>query len=201
MNVGFFVQGDEHLPITKYLLESCKKSCPEAPVFQLTDEKTAAVAEPIRIPGDMPMGVRRVSHYAALEGDWLFVDTDILIKRDVSHVFDEPFDLAVASREGTYMHGSSYSESNPYNFGVVFSRNREPWKLLLKHLREMDTQYQNWGGEQLLLGALVKSCRYKTKVLSSSYNFTPLTRDEDLSDKHIIHLKGPRKQWISTICR
>lgn len=200
MQIGFFAQGDgPHLKIAKHLIESANKAMPGVPLFLLTDDMTPEVpgAGVIRLSGDMPMGVRRVTHYSRLDGDWLFLDTDVLIKRDVRHVFQDAFEVAIASRDGTYMEGTKYAETNPYNFGVVFSRSREFWAVLLEYLKALPSKAQEWGGEQLLMCEMAKLKRGGIKVLPSSYNFTPYRETDDVSDKHILHLKGPRKAWIT----
>lgn len=172
---------------------------PDVELALLTDDKTPAFdgIEAIRIGGDVPMGVRRMMHYA-MPGEWLFLDTDVVFRKDVRHVFDKPFDVAVATRDGTYMQGTQYAELMPYNTGVVFSRNPEFWKKLVPELRKLSPDYQRWGGEQMLIGMLVKAGIFQTEILPSAYNFTPEKRDEDVSHAAILHLKGPRKAWITT---
>ena len=198
MRLGFFVQGEQHLPLAQSLIASAKKAMPDVEVFQLTDGKCPAVTEAIRIPGEMPMGVRRVKHYANLQGDWLFLDTDILIRKDVRDVFDKPFDVAVASRTGTIWENCDYAAVMPYNFGVVFSRNPKFWQAHLAMLQTLPKKLQEWEGEQLVLCALAKRPRspYKVEVLPSSYNWTPAKKQDDISHAHILHLKGPRKAWL-----
>lgn len=189
------------MPYARTLIASAKAVMPDVEIFQLTDGACPQVAKVIRIAGDMPMGVRRMKHYANLEGDWLFLDTDILIRKDVRPVFDKPFDVAVASRVGTYMEGSDYAKEMPFNFGVVFSRSALFWRSALSLLQALPKRYQEWEGEQRVMCAMAKDKRlpFKTEILSSAYNYTPSKKDEDLSDKFILHLKGPRKAWISDL--
>ncbi len=200
MRIAFFVQDTGiHWDIAKYLVESVRKSMPDVDVFQLTDESCPVVdgVEAIRIPGEMPMGVRRIQHYASLEGDWCFVDTDVLFMQDVRDVFSEPFDIAVASREGSSLVGSEYAQVFPYNFGVVFSRSPEFWREALKKMEKLPPEMQRWGGEQWVTGKLVDSGGYKVKVLPREYNFTP--EKGELMVAKILHMKGPRKKLIPQI--
>lgn len=200
MRIGFYAEGEgPHMDIARHLVDSAHKHMPDVGVVLLTDEKTKAPwgLEAIRIAGDMPMGIRRVMHYT-MPGDWLFLDTDVVFRKDIRSVFEKPFDVAVASRDGTYMEGSQYAELMPYNFGVVFSRNPEFWKTMLPEMKKLSPEYQRWGGEQLLMGMLVKAGLFKVEVLPSAYNFTPEKRDEDMSRVAIAHYKGPRKAWITT---
>lgn len=202
MRIGFFAQGEgPHLHIAKHLIESARRLMPEVELYLLTDGQTSIEGvEAIRIAEDMPMGVRRVQHYATLEGDWVFLDTDVVFKRDVRHVFQQAFDVAIASREGTYMHGTKYAEIMPYNFGVVFSRCPKFWETLLRHLKTLPPEFQEWGGEQRLMCEMVrtKGCPFDVRILSSAYNFTPHKEHDDMSHVFVAHYKGPRKAWITT---
>lgn len=189
------------MPYAQTLIASVAKAMPDVEVFQLTDGNCPQVCKVIRIRGDMPMGVRRLKHYANLEGDWLFLDTDILVKKDVRHVFERKFDVALASRAGTFMEGTEYAKAMPYNFGVVFSRSPEFWRMGLGLLQSLPKKYQEWEGEQRVTCEMASHKRspFKVEILDSSYNYTPQAKDEDLSEKHILHLKGPRKAWISDL--
>lgn len=203
MKIGFYAQGDgPHLEMAKYCVESAKDHMPFVKVYHLTDGVTPDVkgSIPIRIPQRLPMGVRRLSHYAGLEGEWCFVDSDVIFQEDVSSVFEKPFDVALASREGTYMEGTDYAEHQPYNFGVVFSKNPKYWRAILPLLMEMPLEKQHWGGEQELCNelALQALSTFSVEILPSRYNFTPKRRDTDVSDKAIVHYKGQRKAWITT---
>lgn len=198
MNIGFYVEDEEYFDMARMLVRSAKEHMPDVPIYQLTREKVRAPCEAIRIPGDMPMGVRRLKHYASLEGNWLFLDVDVLFQRDVRHVFDLPFDVAFASREGTFLENHDYAKVMPYNFGVVFSKNPAYWQMLIPHLLELSPELQEWGGEQYLAGQLANqalSC-FSVEILPSAYNFTPVRRDDDFRHAAIVHYKGKRKAWI-----
>lgn len=201
MRIGFFVQGEDHLQYARLLLASAHRAMPGTEVLQLTNGSCPEITRAIRIPGEMPMGVRRLKHYANLEGDWLFLDTDILIKKDVGHVFDKPFDIALASRDGTAWAGTEYAKVMPYNFGVVFSRNREFWKQALAALQCAPKQLQEWEGEQRITCEMAthKRSPFGVEILSSDYNYTPKIREENLEGRFILHLKGPRKAWMSDL--
>ena len=179
-------------------IASVQKSMPGVEIFHLTNETCPAVdgAKAMRLPDKMPMGIRRLAHYASLSGDWLLCDSDVIVQRDVSDVFDSNIDIAVATRKGTVLEGSDYERAFPYNFGVIFSRSPEFWKEALGLLKKAPPELQEWEGEQHVLGHLVNSGRYRTSVLSASYNWTPQSKGEDVSDKHIVHYKGPRKKWL-----
>lgn len=195
MQIGFFVES-KGLDFAKLLVESARKTMPDVSVFQLTNGECEAVAEPIRIPGKMPMGIRRLTHYSRLEGDWVFVDSDVLFLKDVRHVFDRKFDVAMADRKGTIWEKSEYAKVMPHNFGVVFSRSPKFWRVALEYLKRLPPDLQEWEGEQLVANRMAEHPGFKFEVLPSSYNFTPGKETDDMSKVHIAHYKGRRKAWI-----
>lgn len=203
MRIGFYAQGEgPHLHIAKHLIESARRLMPGVGLYLLTDGETSIEGvEAIRIPEDMPMGVRRVTHYSQLEGDWVFLDTDVVFRKDVRHVFQQAFDVALASREGTYMHGTKYAEIMPYNFGVVFSRCPKFWEVLLKHLKTLPAEMKEWGGEQRIMCEMAKAkgSPFDVRILPSAYNFTPHKEDDDMSHACVVHMKGPRKAWLPSL--
>jgi hypothetical protein len=208
MKIGFYAEGEgAHLEIARHLIDSAHEVMPDVEVFQLTDGVTREIegCTAIRIPERMPMGVRRLTHYSRLPGEWCFVDSDVVFRKDVREVFDRPFDWAIASRVGTYMENSEYGRLYPFNFGVVFSKTPEVWKMLVGMLLDMPREKQHWGGEQELVNGLAhiggEGSAYGLEVLPARYNFTPKKQTDDLSDVAILHLKGPRKAWITTLAK
>jgi len=198
MLIGFFAQGEgPHLAIAKHLIDSAKQVMPKVDVWHLTDGKTPAMGRCIRIVEPMPMGIRRLEHYARLTGDWCFVDSDVVFRKDVRDVFDKPFDVALASREGTIWADGEYARVNPYNFGVVFSRCPRFWQTVIKGVESLPGGMHDWGGEQFVTCELAKRRDFKVEILPSSYNFTPAKREDSLEHVHIAHYKGPRKAWIT----
>jgi hypothetical protein len=169
---------------------------PDVEIYHLTDMNCPSFAEPIRLPKNEPMGVHRIRHYTQLVGDWLFCDSDVLFRKDVRPVFDEPFDVAVATRGGDKVAATEYGRVMPYNFGVVFSRSPAFWRKALEGLLTMDAKAQEWGGEQFVTGKLVDSGLFKTMVLPRGYNYTPEGAGEKLGGVSILHMKGHRKKWI-----
>ena len=202
MRVGYFATGvGPHLDIAKHLIASCQKHMPGVEICQLTDLTTPCLpgAKAIRSAGKVPMGIRRIKHYSKCEGDWLFLDTDVVFLKDVREVFDRVFDVALCDRVGTYMEGTQYAQQQPYNFGVVFSRCPKYWEYLLPHMKKLSPELQRWGGEQILTCELANQAlsEFSVCILPSKYNFTPEKRGEDVSHASIIHGKGARKAWLA----
>lgn len=186
------------MDIAKYLIESSRRVMPDVEVVQLTDNKTPQLegATCIRLGGDMPMAVRRVSHHASLGGEWLFVDTDCVIRKDVRGVFADDFEVALTDRKGSMWEKSPYGMVMPYNMGVTFSRSPEFWGKVLQYLIRLPRKFQDWEGDQRVVCEMALA-GYPVKVLPGRiYNYTPEKRDDRTDHAAILHFKGHRKLWI-----
>ncbi len=202
MNVGFYtiLKGNnfEHIAMAKDLIASVRKSMPGVPVVQFTNmdtPKVPGVDEVVRKDGKhMRMAVLRMEHHASVEGDWLFVDTDVEVLQDVRDVFALDFDVAVTDRSGIPMNEGEkrWAAEMPYNMGVTFSRCPAFWREAQEILLKMPNEKQTWMGDQHAVCELVALGRYKVNVLSGgTYNYPP--RGGDLAGVAIAHYKGARK--------
>lgn len=205
MTIGFFtVAGRDsvHYQLAESLVRSIRTTMPSVPIVQFTDIDSPAVphVDTVMRRAPAPMGLLRIAHQASVEGDWLFLDTDVVVQRDVRHVFDHPFDVAVASREGTYKHereaASRFMARMPFNFGVVFARCPAFWRSVQVHLETLSPARQHFMGEQEALCAVIQSGAYAVHTLPPGYNYPPRRRTEDLRGQSIVHYKGSRKAWL-----
>lgn len=199
MRLGFYAEGEgPWLDQAKIMLESARRVMPGIEVYHLTNMDTREVGAPqIRFEGEMPLATKRITMYSALEGSWCLVDTDIIFQRDIRHVEAEPFDVAVVERSPESAN-CDYGRIIPYNLGVVFSRSRKFWKSLIPCLKKLPPKLQEWDGGQFVMSYAITDpkCPFKVKVLPAGYNWTPKTKDEDVSEHHIVHYKGKRKAWM-----
>lgn len=204
MKVGFFLQGNnqDYVRMAKLTIASVRKAMPGVEIVHLTDADTPMVegADSVkRICETMPMAVRRMKHNSQLEGEWLLIDCDVIVQKDVRHVFEEPFDVALTDRIGTITYESKYAEVMPYNLGVAFSCSPAFWKLVLRHLGTLSPKYQQWEGDQLVVCEMIKqraASDFKVKILPGAiYNFPPKFAG-DGKDAAICHYKGPRKAFL-----
>ena len=188
----------DHWEIAKHLISSSKKVMPEVEIWQLTDgdtPKVPGIDGCLRVGGKMPMAVRRMTAHSMLHGEWLFVDTDVVIQKDVRHVFESPFLVAVTDRVGSLWEHSPDVKDMPYNMGVTFSRSPNFWAQAKEELLKLSPKLQDWCGDQLVVCALAQEKMQKV-LPGDVYNFTPATREEDRSHAAIVHYKGSRKAWI-----
>lgn len=204
MRLGFFFQGTDqsHIAMAKMMIASVREVMPGVEVHHLTDEHTAEIdgVDSTRVfYGEMPMAVRRMLHHAACEGEWLFVDSDVLIRRDVRDVFDKPFDVALTDRDGTVTNEAKFAAQMPYNIGVTFSRSQKFWYAVVQHLSGLTPQQQHWMGDQLVVNAMVKAGGMGFTIATVPgriYNYPPRSEEDIPEDAAIIHYKGPRKKYL-----
>lgn len=205
MKIGFFAVNEPHISMARSLIASVHKAMPGVELWHLADGDCQTLPEVTgthRCHGDMPMAIRRMSLQASLEGEWLFVDTDILIRKDVRHIFDTRFDVALTDRIGTQMQGTPYGSIMPYNLGVAFSTSRLFWAGVRSLLYTLPQKFQKWEGDQRVICDMMTVNHrfgFDIKVLPGRiYNYPPVTEnDPKIAEASIVHYKGARKEWIA----
>ncbi len=148
---------------------------------------------------------------AQIEGPVAFLDTDILVLRPLSPIFDGTFDIAVTIRDQPR---HDFEHSMPYNNGVWFCHgsNRQLELDYLDCLIElnsaMEPEAHAWSGNQFavrdLLGNRTSGERFlhndlRVSVLPcSTFNYAPERAEEDISSRHILHFRGEAKCLMKT---
>ncbi len=191
-----------HAEMGAEAVKAVRRVMPDVHIVHLTDMATPplqGVDQIVRRP--IPyhqLCFGRLDHYAELEGDWLYLDTDVIVQRDVRHVFTDPFDLAVADRVGMKEPDPRIADLMPYNAGVIFSRSTEFWRAAGLLLRQLKPERHAWLGDQRAMNRVIQEQpTFTIKVLPGlEYNYVPERFDEDLSGKFLIHYKGKRKAYI-----
>ena len=204
MTVGFFNvwRGDTtHIVCADMMIRSVRRTMPGVEIVQLTDldsPQLHGVDRCERLPA-AASALLHCRHFAALPGDWLLLDTDVLVERDVRDVFRWPFDIAVADRIGTMVNGevgSKFMQDCPYNCGVVFSRSPEFWRECCTLVEAMSPDKQRFMGIQYAACEVIAANRYYVKVLPGlEYNYPPRSREDDTAAA-ILHFKGRRKAMM-----
>ncbi len=193
MNVGMVLTAGDPVGyvLGDFLVRSVRAAMPGVPVVQLTDEKSPALAgvDGVRRMPAAPLALFVAQHWAELEGDWLLVDSDVVVQKDVRPVFEQlSFDIAVATREGTPEQGTDFAKQMPYNCGVVYARSREALRQVLENVRAMSPENQQWFGVQLAVASM------KPLLLYNTFNFPP--GDDRPVDAHVLHYKGPWRKKL-----
>jgi hypothetical protein len=152
------------------------------------------VDDVIRKERDCPMAVFRMRHHQS-KGEWLFIDVDVLVTKDISSMFYESFDIAIASRtQGDGSEHEGFAEM-PHNMGVTFSRCPAFWREVENELLTYDPKLQEWMGDQLAVCRLIKKNIFRVKIVpGEEYNFPPNSPLAPLAS--ITHYKGRRKKWM-----
>lgn len=218
MTVGFYLVDREHVSDgytwAKGLIQSVRQSMPDVPVIHFTDESSKGVRtadDVYRLP-DEPMARLRLHHQANVSGYWLFVDTDVIIQKSVTGIFNKAFDIAVTRRNwGHLKTARGFSTRMAYNTGVVFSKCQEFWGEAYLRSAQLKPELQEWMGDQHVICDLIQDIAvyenvtpYNVLELSGQrYNFPPacdserddFKRSEKFQEKaSIIHYKGPERK-------
>lgn len=189
------------------MVASVKHAMPGIKIFRMTDTDTKSVTgvdEVIRKRYDgrflMPYRLLHLKDFPPT--DAIFLDTDIIVQKNLSEVFSEDFDIALTRRYKPVrdLHGYDLAAEMPYNTGVMFSKASgiSFWQKAYEHCLTLPEQDREWWGDQVSIKATADATNLKLKEFPCDlYNYTPRTRDENISDKYVVHYKGPhRKEWM-----
>ena len=189
-----------HLVLADLMIRSVRTTMPGVEIVQLTDmasPKIMGVDAVRRLPSE-PADILRTRHLTQCEGDWLYLDTDIMVQQDMRHVFDQPFDVAVTDREGTLLDGEEdidFIKDSPHNMGVVFTRSPAFWTAVLEKLLLMTPARQAWMGIQLGACEVIAEGRFTTRVLPGlQYNYAAQHGKDRCEEAKIAHYKGPARK-------
>jgi hypothetical protein len=185
------------------MIASVREAINGAHVVQLTNEHTRKLPGVdellVRSVGNQGLMESRVDHYAHFPYEGLLLDPDIVVQKDPWSVFDEDFDVALTKRSGALIvDGVDTRGTMPYNTGVMFCRNPKFYGAAHKAMRPMTKEERGWFGEQLAVASVAQTGRFNIKTLScEEFNYSPSRMDEDVSERYIVHYKGPvRKKWM-----
>lgn len=202
MTVGFYHAGPPS-PHAALMVASVRRHMADVSVVQMSPEGTARTpgVTAVAFQPPQPRIARAVLEaYASVAGNWLLLDTDVLVLRDVREIFRfADFDIAVAERAGTFKpgeEGSKFMTQMPYNKGVVFSRSQAFWAAAVERIATMRPERQEWMGDQQAMCDVIASQQFRIFRLPNRFNYPPAT-PVDGADKAILHFKGPRKAWMA----
>jgi lipopolysaccharide biosynthesis glycosyltransferase len=203
VKVGFLHVG-ANIGYAVRMVASVKRAMPDCEIVQMTDQQTPKIEgidRLVRRHYDVKAACLmrfRMAHLADLSAsDWLILDTDIIVRKDVRDAFLPGFDAALTRRDHSIYtpDGQDVGKTLPYNAGVMFCRNPKFWFECGTHVQSLPDQFQRWWGDQMALVAIAP--RFKVLELPcATYNYSPTYSDEDLSERAIVHYKGRRKPWM-----
>lgn len=212
MRIGFYhvatqtPASDIGYECARLMVKSAKRVMPIVPVVHFTDMDSPPVkgVDAVHRKPSEPMALLRMRHHAGVQGEWLFVDTDVIFQRTVRKVFDSEFDIGVTTRNWPHVKAAAgFTERMPYNMGVVFSRCPQFWSEVYLRLKQLTPEQQAWMGDQeVFCDVLAEPWRpYAVKHLQGTrYNFPPMVPDDVIDwgtledDASILHYKGARRK-------
>jgi hypothetical protein len=213
MKIGFFhvetdtLASDQGYVCARAMVRSAKRRMPTVPVVQFTDLTSDAVkgVDDVRRKPAEPMALLRMRHQAAVDGDWLFIDTDVIFQHGVKEVFEKTFDIAITSRDWPHLRPAvGFSERMPFNTGVVFSRCPAFWRDVYSRLLLLEPEAQQWMGDQEVICDLVGTDWSPYRVIElkgSRFNYPPVVqggKDPLVTQTNawIVHYKGPDRKKL-----
>lgn len=211
MKVAFLHMEDENnnpelqRRLARIMIHSVRRNIPDAWVVQMTDLQCPiieGVDESRRLDPNSPFLMPyRLRHLARLKGEFLILDTDTVVLKDVSAVFKMAFDVCLTKRDKQILSANiGYTKDDPvmpYNTGVMFSRSQEFWKDALRVCEGLEERHRRWYGDQIAIASVVEGRKYNVAVLPcEKWNHSPATENETPDGRRILHFKGKRKQWM-----
>jgi len=166
-------------------------------VVQHTDCETEGldcVDEVVRLDRAEPMLAHRYRMLAGECGEFLSVDTDELFLEDVSGVFGEEFDVAMARRDWA-VHAVKVPKQL-YN-GVVFCREAGFWRDAYGDVIKKTGKHWNheWKMADRSLTAAARN--WRTLDLDARvFNYEPVGFDDDVMGRKVLHFKSWRKELM-----
>mgnify|MGYP003335078887 FL=1 len=207
LQVGFLYVGPV-MPIPQIMVASLKKTMPNARLVQMTDADTLpipGVDEVIRKPqvDDRFMCYRLLHLRDFPRGDTVFLDVDVIVRRDLATVFDAEFDIGLTYRDDSDRSlrlSPEVREKMPFNTGVMFARASgwAFWEEAYEYSLTLSESEKCWFGDQLAIRHVAEKSPLKiVKLPCAQYNYSPWHVDEDVSEKFVVHYKGDRRKlWM-----
>jgi hypothetical protein len=147
VTIGYFYRelGGQPTGMLEAMLRSVRRSMPSVKIARLESP-------------EQPMALAILDSRSRVSGEWLFLDTDVLVRKDVrAGVRRSLFDVAVADRVGTVDAGetSAFMTSMPYNSGVAFSRSQAFWQACVARCWSYKPGRQAWMGDQQAMNEVI----------------------------------------------
>lgn len=191
--------------LAENMVRSVKRAIPSAEIIQLTNFKTPTVPGVDTVLRKSPwhpgLMVYRMDTLRDIpDGELIVLDTDVLVREDLSEVFAQPFDVALTKRTHRIMvDGIDVAKDMPYNTGVMFSRKQAFWQDCYDMTLEMSAECQTWFGDQLAVRMVADEGKYQVLELPCEvWNWSPKTSTESVEGRKAVHYKGERrKPWMA----
>jgi len=157
---------------------------PAATVIQMTDAETKPVRrvdKVLRKRWDRKSFMcYRLEHLRDFpRGNTVFLDADVVVRKDVAHVFTDDFDIGLTLRDTgdpSLRFSPEVVEQMPYNAGVMFARASgwDFWRDAWERCLAFGEDDRNWFGDQLAIKAAATGTPLNVRTYPCAlYNYSP----------------------------
>lgn len=200
MKVAFLHAGQDPT-CARIMIGSVRRHMPGVEIIHMADDDCPQLPEAdscVRMPWSGlkdDATVWRLKHLAAMDGEILSLDTDVVLQNNLGRVFDWDFDIAMARREGPIFspNGIDLTKSMAFNTGIIWCRNNKVWSRCLEVLDESGDM--GWYSDQWAANRVAHEFKF-LKLHCDNFNYSPKAAGEDLSGRYAVHYKGNRKKWM-----
>lgn len=189
--------------MAQLMIAAVKCVMPDLTLMQLTDLETARLPDVNavqRLDLAEDFIAWRLAHLIQLPPqDVLLLDYDVIVRRDLTHVFALAFDLCLTRRdEADTTVTRELLKCCPHNAGVMFQKaSGHPFWSEVLTLYRANPDRDGWlDGQMAIEHALARTDLDVCDLPCVLYNYTPIAPDEDLSGKFAVHYKGSHKRWL-----
>lgn len=190
--------------LARIMIASVRETMPGVPVVMMTNQHTPpleCVDEVRRRPHEGFHWIPWLCDFCAqIDGQVLYLDTDVVVQRDLRPLFAVPADVVFTYRGPKILD----NRMMPFLFGCVAYRTKEFWAEVRDRVAKMtDTKDLGWYGSQVVTFEMwmeEKNGRGKWNIKTvpcETHNYTPKEEDEVPEGKWMLHYKGrKRKAWM-----
>lgn len=194
-----FIQYGPDISCAQMMVESCKRFGYE--VWQLSDDiapRIPGVDVLERKPKDCGRMMYRARRLAELDGEYVLMDTDMIVAQDISDGMNGDHDVALSWRAKNNVVTKRGPVHMPYNGGLIFVRNNGFMRDCLAEMETMDDYFQDWYGDQVALRDVASDGKYKIRELKDGkWNYVPETPGDFDRNVKVFHFKGLRKSMMA----
>lgn len=187
------------------MVRSAKEVMPGVEIVQMTDTRTPAIKGVDDVYSMKPVqefAPYRLLHLAHFPADKpaIFLDTDVIVKRDMREAFNESFDVGLTKRDYAIFgrqSGRNLTEIMPFNTGVMFCRDPNFFMDCYEVSLTCSPEEQRWFADQIAIARVAATGDWDVKEFQCEvWNRVPV-RADDLGQAYAVHYKGEkRKAWM-----
>ena len=217
-NFAFVSIGNDSHKNAKLLVKSIKKTNLNCRIIQISrkeDKIIIGVDEILTFNFDSSVFMlnRLESQIKIIEkyGPTIFLDTDMLINKDLSEVFSllKNNDFIFTNRKDNHYMNDTFSNIKypeftnkttndvmPFNGGFVASSNTISMEKLLEIFLGLPQRFHYWFGDQVAQKKIFDTNEFRILVLDSKYNYMIENVTEFNQKIYVYHFKGKYKEFM-----